>query len=131
MKQLNSIMLVDDDSTANFLHEEILNEMGVAQEIITALNGEEAIETLTELCSVKRCPDLILLDINMPKINGFEVVEKFQKMYADSTPPGVIVMVTSSLNPADVRKAKELGVNGYLSKPLGEDELNEIIEKYF
>lgn len=124
-------MLVDDDSTANFLHEEILNDMGVAQEIITALNGEEAIETLSDLCSHSKCPDLILLDINMPKINGFEVVEKFQKMHFDSPPPGVIVMLTSSLNPADIRKAKELGVNGYLSKPLGEEEVGEILEKYF
>lgn len=124
-------MLVDDDSTANFLHGEILNDMGIAQEIITALNGEEAIETLSELCLHKKCPDLILLDINMPKINGFEVVEKFHKMYLDGTPPGVIVMLTSSLNPADVKKAKDLGVNGYLSKPLGEEDVNEILEKYF
>lgn len=131
MKQLNSIMLVDDDSTANFLHKEILNEMGIAQEIITELNGEEAIKTLSALCAANRCPDLILLDINMPKMNGFEVVEKFQRMYMENTPPGVVVMVTSSLNPADVRKARELAVDGYLSKPLNEDELNEIINKYF
>src|SRR5690606_7781162 len=131
MKQLNSIMLVDDDSTANFLHEEILNEMGIAQEIIKALNGEEALDTLSELCALKKCPDLILLDINMPKINGFEVVEKFHKMHPTKTPPGVIVMVTSSLNPADLRKARELGVDGYLSKPLSEEELNDILDKYF
>ena len=131
MKQLNSIMLVDDDSTANFLHEEILNDMGIAKEIIISLNGMEALEKIHDLCNSNKCPDLILLDINMPKMNGFEFLEKFYEMDAERKYPAVVVILTSSLDPNDVKKAKELNVKQYLSKPLEEEGINEIFNKYF
>lgn len=124
-------MLVDDDSTTNFLHEDLISEMDIAQEIIIAINGKEALEKLNELCLSNQCPDLILLDINMPVMTGFEFLEKYNEMYPGTGYPSKIVMLTTSLYPGDAQKAEELKVTEYINKPLEENSLGMIMTKYF
>lgn len=124
-------MLVDDDSTTNFLHEDLISEMDIAQEIIIAINGKEALEKLNELCLSNQCPDLILLDINMPVMTGFEFLEKYNEMYSGWECPAKIVMLTTSLYPGDAQKAEELKVTEYINKPLEENSLGMIMTKYF
>lgn len=125
-------MLVDDDSTANYLHEELLMEMDVSHHIIVAKNGFDALDKLDDLCKMNRkCPDLILLDVNMPGMNGFEFLEKFNQMYGKDGCPATIVMLTSSLDPKDLKKAKEFEVKDYLSKPLGEEGVSAILNQHF
>jgi len=132
MKQLNSILLVDDDFTANFLHKVILNDMGIVREILTALDGEEAIQVLSSLCAANKCPDLILLDINMPKMNGFEVLEKVKSLnLSNISGNAVVVMLSSSLNPSDVKRAGEMNAKRYLSKPLHEEEMRQLLDDFF
>lgn len=131
MKKLKLIMLVDDDSTTNFLHEDLISEMDITQEIIVAINGKEALEKLNELCLKKQCPDLILLDINMPVMSGFEFLEKFNEMNPGGGYPAKIVILTSSSYPGDAKKAQELRVTEYISKPLEENSLEMILSKHF
>lgn len=72
MQKLTSTLLVDDDETTNFVNEMLLKDMGVTEQILTAHNGQEALELILERCENNECPSLILLDINMPVMNGFE-----------------------------------------------------------
>lgn len=132
MRILKSIMLVDDDSTTNFLHEMLIQEMNITNELFIASNGKDALEKLHDLCYTDdRCPDLILLDINMPGMDGFEFLQEFNNKDFKKTPPAIVVMVTSSSNPGDIRKAIDLNAQDCLSKPLRKEDIERILHQYF
>lgn len=126
MKQLNKILIVDDDSVACFLLERALKKAGVSQHILVANNGEEALQILKQVCLTETCPELILLDINMPVMNGFEFLEALQNSGLAALPLKIILL-TSSSNPQDVERAKRYPVAAYLSKPITEDKLKTIM----
>lgn len=132
-KKLNSILLVDDDEATNFLHKIVLEEANIAEKIIIALNGEEALKIIRENAQNNiPQPDMIFLDINMPKMNGWEFVEEYQKIETTKNIKLLIIMLTVSLNPDDRKKANNLhSINGFLNKPLTVDVLQEIMDDYF
>ena len=125
-------MLVDDDSITNFLNELLLTEMDISEELIITPDGQKALDVLYYRCVLKgECPDLILLDVNMPVINGFEFLKRYNEMVFENKQSIVIVMLSTSLNPRDKEKAEALNVNDYLNKPLSKDRINELLDKYF
>ena len=78
------------------------------------------------------CPDLILLDINMPIVNGWEFMDKYQSLSAEQKAKIVVVMLTTSLNPDDRSRAESIkDIKDFVSKPLDETTLKDIIEKHF
>jgi two-component system, OmpR family, alkaline phosphatase synthesis response regulator PhoP len=112
-----SILIVDDDPVIRNLLNQILEEFqesGVR--ILTAENGEAAME------SIKReKPDIIFLDVMMPKMNGFEVCDMVKR--DPETKDICIVMLTAKGQEIDKQKAKELGANYYITKPFNIDEI--------
>jgi CheY-like chemotaxis protein len=73
MLPLPNVLLVDDDPTTNYLNKLLLTRMGVAQQVLVAENGEQALRTLDQTCQApadSTCPRLILLDMNMPSSNA-------------------------------------------------------------
>mgnify|MGYP002372271797 FL=1 len=70
------------------------------------------------------CPEVILLDINMPIMDGFEFMKEFNA--STVSPNSKVIILTSSSNPRDVEMAKELGITGYINKPLTDDKIREI-----
>ena len=132
MRKLNSIMLVDDDSITNFLNELLIKEMEITNELIVSSDGQKALEELDNHYFQKgNSPDLILLDVNMPVLNGFEFLKQFNELEFENKRSSVIVMLTTSLNPVDKKKAEELNVKDYMSKPLTKKGLSDLINKYF
>ena len=124
-KPLNTVLIVDDDATARFLIERILRRVGVSQQILTASNGQEALTVLNQIGP--SCPELILLDINMPLMNGFEFLQALQ--HSTLAPlPAKIVLLSSSSNPRDVELAKKYSVAAFLPKPLTEDKLRMVLD---
>jgi CheY-like chemotaxis protein len=133
--KLNCILLVDDDEPTNFLNQMVLEEMGITHHIRIAQNGEEALTYLrktgigNETCPL---PDLILLDINMPAMNGWEFLQHYAALPSHQKANVVIVMLTTSLNPDDRAKAQQISeVTGFETKPLTIDKLQGLLEKYF
>ena len=124
MKKVKSILLVDDDSTSNFMAQLLLEDLNVAEHISTTLNGQEALDYIQIHCTVDTCPNLILLDINMPVMNGFEFLEHFQQLPVSNQIR--VVMLTSSVYHKDMEKAKDYQINHYISKPLTTEKLQEI-----
>lgn len=129
MMQKN-ILLVDDDSIANFLIERIVQSTGLAKKIDKALNGKEALKWFTEN-SGSSLPEVVLLDLNMPIMNGFEFIQAYQNLQFEEKDNVLIILVTSSNNPSDIEKARELGIKYYLTKPISADTIKGILHKEF
>jgi CheY-like chemotaxis protein len=126
MKQ--NILLVDDDQVFNFLSTKVLHRMGITEGIHTATNGRDALELIKESFTDHNFPDIIFLDINMPIMDGFGFIEAFKKMNMPEKEKVVIAIVTSSQDSNDIRRAKELGITHYLTKPISEKTLRPVLE---
>ena len=132
-RKLNCIMLVDDDIPTNFIHERIISEANYANNVVVARGGNKALDYLRLADSEGKInPDLILLDINMPAMDGWEFLEAYEEQNFKSGGRAVIVILTTSLNPLDKEKARgQRNIKGFISKPLSEEKLNEIYNRYF
>jgi len=134
MLPLPSVLLVDDDPTTNFLNKLLLTRMGVTQQVLVAENGEQALRTLTQVCQASEhstCPRLILLDMNMPVLNGLGFLEAYAQLLLAHQQPIVIVMLTTSLHPADLARAEQLPIAGFLNKPLTQEKVTALWQQHF
>jgi CheY-like chemotaxis protein len=111
-------LVVDDSSVIRELIAVNLELEGFA--VTTAGDGEEAVRLAGELC-----PDVITLDVMMPRLNGFEAVELLRADRRTATIP--VVMVTGRAQSADVERGREVGVAAYLTKPFEPAELVELV----
>lgn len=125
---LQSIMVVDDADEDQFLNSMIIDEFDSDIEVLQALNGQEA---LNLIASGKK-PDLILLDINMPVMDGFGFLDAFTQQYGEQASAQVIVMLSSSGQTGDIRKAEAYAcVKSYLLKPLTGEMLGDLKRRFF
>lgn len=133
MKKFKSVLLVDDDPTINFVHKLFLTEWEVTDQIFTAANGQEALEFLAQNKDFgQHPPSMILLDINMPVMNGFEFLEAYEDLPESNKASVIMAMLTTSLHEKDRDKAsKFINLDSYMSKPLEKDQLMKVIDKYW
>ncbi len=118
-------MLIDDDVNTNIYNEIILNQANAAEEIVIFQNGKKAIEYL-EIVDHK--VDLIFLDINMPIMNGWQFLERYNALAEGNKAIKIVVMLTTSINEED--KAKALAFNiveSFISKPLKPEVVVQLI----
>ncbi|WMJ74484.1 response regulator [Cytophagaceae bacterium ABcell3] len=131
-KILKNVLLVDDDSINNYINERLLKKMNICENIKVLLNGEEAIKHIEQEIAQDNSytPDLILLDINMPVMDGFEFMEAFKKLDLEKKEKVVIIMLTTSTNPGDMDRVKHSIASDFINKPLTEDKISGILNKY-
>ena len=116
-----SIMIVDDSEADQYLTELVIEEFDPSITILKAHDGQEALDKLDEMSEP---PSLILLDINMPRMNGFEFLEEYNKREIQGV---VIAMLTSSEQNQDKDKTKKYDfVHTYFNKPLTVDDFEKI-----
>lgn len=132
-KKLSCIMLVDDNNDDNFFHERVIRKNGYAETIVVKQTGKEALEHLKRKTEHEDChPELILLDINMPGMNGWEFLEEYEKLEEPLKAKIVVVMLTTSENLDDKLKAEALGLlSDFKNKPLTREMLDDVLEKFF
>jgi CheY-like chemotaxis protein len=122
---INKILLVDDDPAANYLTKELLISMNVAKEIEIAENCLKALELLKK----SNCADIILLDIKMPGIDGFDFLERLKSLNLQKRVK--VYMLTSSLRSEDKIKAFNFrAVIDYFEKPLTADMVKLVSATY-
>jgi CheY-like chemotaxis protein len=129
MEKLSSVLLVDDDSTNNFLNELLLKNLGVTDQLLVAENGTEALALLAREADAP--PALILLDVNMPGMNGIEFLEAYQQLPAARRAATVVLVLTTSLAARDLGRLDELAIAGLVSKPLTKEKLAAILQLHF
>jgi len=120
-KSETRILLVDDSDDDIFLVREAFKESGVAHRLDAISDGEKALNFLKE---DGNRPDVVLLDINMPRFSGFDVLEWVQSDPSLREIP--IVMLTTSEQPEDVRRATEGGARDYFRKPVEFSHLRDL-----
>ena len=133
MQKLTCVLLFDDDSTTNYLNQLLLKRLGVAEQVLVALNGKEALDLLHVHCQMPfaTCPVLILLDVKMPVMDGFTFLAAYVQLPAAQRQAITIVMLTTSLHPRDVERVQQLNIGGFLNKPLNREKINDILKTHF
>lgn len=116
------ILLVDDSSTT-LLMEEMLFREHTHYELLLARNGEEAVQR-----AIAETPSLILMDVIMPKMDGFTACREMRKRPELKRVP--IIMVTSRGESGNVEQGFESGCNDYVTKPINGAELLELVNGY-
>ncbi len=121
MSEAKQVLLVDDSLSGRIAQREMLERIGYFVDV--ASSGMQALTKLTE-----RKFDVIVTDINMPRMDGYEFTQKVRSKPDTSRIP--IIMVTSDVKSADRNKAFEVGINEFLAKPFSEDDLRTAIDKH-
>ena len=109
---MSTILIVEDNKDMNFLLSSILREEGY--HVISVGNGARAIQEVK-----KKIPDLVLLDMRLPGMNGIEILERFRGIDSDM----LVIMITAFAEVSDAVKAMKLGAYDYITKPFNNDEL--------
>lgn len=138
MKKLSGILLIDDDDTTNFLNQRLLDRMQVTDNIRTFVNGKQAFDYLYNVSnnnyehtsSEYFQPELIFLDINMPVMDGFEMLDLYERLNDKFRKKIVMTVLTTSTHPQDTENAKKY-VAEYITKPLTPEKVTALLEKYF
>ncbi|MFS4417803.1 response regulator [Maribacter sp. 2307ULW6-5] len=122
-----NVLLIEDDNIEIMKLERTISKMAAKHHIISSKNGEEA---LAFLRSAEDLPDIILLDLNMPRMNGIEFLSVLKSDNVLRFLPTIIL--TTSENRSDLHKCFELGIAGYIIKPLKyedyESKLNKVLD---
>jgi len=124
-----SVLLVDDDEINNFISIKLIKKALLNTEIIACLNGKYAIDQLVEIQrkDPAKLPDYILLDINMPIMNGWEFLDEYKRLNIDPTGKSKIFIISSSVFSNDINKARSYPlVKDFISKPLNVDKIREL-----
>jgi YesN/AraC family two-component response regulator len=119
MNFTGTIMIVDDEAHIRKFVTLILRSLGITN-IVEASNGEEAIATYQRIN-----PDMVLLDVNMPQIDGIETLKRLRELDENA----VVVMLTSLANRHTVEQAAELGASNYIRKDTPKDEISKALKE--
>jgi CheY-like chemotaxis protein len=123
-------MVVDDDDDYNFITEEIFQDTDLKTQLTFKIWARDALDYLKE--NEDRFPDLILLDINMPIMNGWEFLEEYENRNYHINYPTVIVMISTSVFREDKVKANSFTrVVEFVEKPISGENILRIRDKYF
>jgi CheY-like chemotaxis protein len=126
--QVNSVMLVDDNDTDNFIHKRVIELTGFAKNIIVKNSGKSALEYLeSNKSNLEALPDLIFLDINMPIVDGFVFLFEYENFPDSVKDKCKIVILSSSDSKRDIDRIvdNEYVIN-FITKPLSEEALAEL-----
>lgn len=128
MKTSKNILLIDDDEVFIFLTTKMLQSAGGVGNISVSYSAMEAIHFL-EMTDEKQFPDVVLLDLNMPGLSGWDFLDFYGILYPKFKKVPALYVVSSSIADNDEQRAMKLrGVTGYLAKPLHADAFQRILD---
>lgn len=133
MKKLNKILLIDDDDVTNYINKDLLEGLNIAREVQVIEDGEKAFKFLTRCgeSSSQACPEFIIFDHQMPKMDGKELIEALSKINFIKENKVVFMFLGVSSIHADVESMKELGVQEFTTKPLSEAKVLDVYKKHW
>jgi len=131
-KKFTTVMLIDDNEIDNLINQKMIEAAVITEHIFTHSGAKSAIEFLKNAEKIVKfsaniLPEVIFLDIDMPLMDGFQFLDQFEKLSAETKKYCKIVMLTSSINPQDLNKSKGyVYVRKFLNKPLSQESLKNL-----
>jgi len=137
IKDLDCVLLIDDDRPTNFLHKRVIEKTGLELEVQALTSATEALDFLqstgkyADTPPINR-PGIIFLDINMPGMNGWEFMEAYKQLSPSQKARIVVIMLTTSLNADDRERAlNDDHIATFYHKPLRTEMVMELVSKHF
>lgn len=135
MRKLNKVLLIDDSEATNYMNQYFFQKLDVCDDIQVATNGKDGLAYLASIPKEKWAsdiPELILLDIRMPAMDGFDFLEQYEQFPEEMRKSIITVLLTTSMSLADRDRASQYkSVRSFLNKPLTVIELKDMIETIF
>ena len=130
MKKLKTLAIVDDDAIFVFLTKKVIEQTNLVDHIKIFDNGLDAINYLKEnKDNVDMLPEIILLDLSMPVMDGWQFLDEYILLQPKISKPIKIDIVTSSISPEDVAKARSISVvSEFIIKPVTKEKFNQIVQ---
>lgn len=130
MEKIDTLLLVDDDKVFQFLTQKVIETTKLVDKIKIFSNGFEAIAFLSTYSEKPELlPEIILLDLNMPIMDGWEFLEEYVRIKPKIAKQIIIYIITSSIDPADIKKAEEISeVSDYIIKPITKDKFINLLK---
>lgn len=129
---LNCILIVDDDNVSNYIAEKVISSHGGVRMVTAVTDGKQAINYLKHQCfgeDTYACPDMILLDLNMPYVDGFEFLEGKELLPLPVNIP-IVVLTSTEPGPEQVAEMESKNIT-FLVKPLTNEKFKGILSEYF
>jgi CheY-like chemotaxis protein len=133
MRKLKTILLIDDDPINNFINKRLLEKLAIADYVKVVRNGKEGIDFIKTACEPDKmiCPEFIILDNQMPVMDGIEFMEQFNKENYINREEVVILALAASYTEEEMEKLRKLGVQEFTNKPLSKEIVLEICQRYW
>jgi CheY-like chemotaxis protein len=132
-KKYYAVMLVDDNEIDNLINQKMIEASNICEHIFIHSGAKSAIEFLKNIEKLAKgpvdlyLPEIIFLDIDMPLMDGFQFLDEFERLSESIKKHCKVVMLTSSLNPQDMNRAKKNQfVLKYINKPLTQESLKKL-----
>ncbi|PCJ66881.1 MAG: response regulator [Bacteroidetes bacterium] len=123
------VAIIDDDNIFQFTTKVKLEKLKLADEVLIFNDGEEVLEYLKNT-KLEELPDILFLDINMPIVDGWDFLEMYKDIEKSKQDRMDIYMLSSSINPDDVKRAEDnIYVNDYITKPIRDEDLTKIFNR--
>lgn len=131
MKLIKTIAIIDDDDIFVYITKKAIEQTNIVQQVKVFGNGKDAIDFFKENAdNPELLPEIILLDLSMPIMDGWQFLDEYTKIKSKIGKKIIVYIVTSSISPDDMRKAKKIdAVSDFIIKPITKDKLIEIIKK--
>lgn len=128
---INTLYLVDDDDTFQFLTTEVINSTKLVKQIVVFSNGRDAISFLESIKdNPEKLPDVIFLDLFMPILDGWGFLEKYIPLKPKLNKKITVYIVSSSIDPADIERGRAISeVTDFIIKPITRDKFINTIKE--